>query len=118
MQMPLLPAALAIAALLAACTTYQAHEPHERRLTIAPDPVPCADGTPGSCLRVTDARGDSWITHPEEIEGFTYEPGFAYELLVEEPSQVAEMEAATTPRLRLIRVVSKQASGSAPSLRS
>jgi Domain of unknown function (DUF4377) len=114
MQMPLLPAGLAIAALLAACTTYQAHEAHERRLTIAPDPVPCADGTPGSCVRVTDADGDSWITHPEEIEGFTYEPGFAYELLVEEPSQVAEMEAATPPRVKLIRVLSKQESG-APS---
>ena len=111
MQMPLLPAAVAIAALLAACTTYQAHEAHERRLTIAPDPVPCADGTPGSCLRVTDAAGDSWITHRDEIEGFTYEPGFAYELLVEEASQVAEIEAATPPRLKLIRVVSKQQSG-------
>ena len=74
MQMPLLPA-VAVAALLAACTTYQAHEAHERRLTIAPDPVPCADGTPGSCLRVTDAAGNSWITHPEEIEGFTYRAG-------------------------------------------
>ena len=111
MQMPLLPAGLAIAALLAACTDYQAHEAHERRLTIAPDPVPCADGTPGSCLRVTDADGDSWITHPEEIQGFTYEPGFAYELLVEEASQVAEMEAAAPPRLKLIRVVSKEQSG-------
>jgi heat shock protein HslJ len=110
MQTPLVPA-VAIAALLAACTTYQAHEAHERRLTIAPDPVPCADGTPGSCVRVTDADGDSWITHPEEIEGFTYEPGFAYELLVEEPSQVAEIEAATPPRLSLIRVLSKQQSG-------
>ena len=110
---PALRATLA-AALLAACTAYQAHEAHQRRLTIAPDPVPCADGTPGACLRVTDALGDSWITHLDEIEGFTYEPGFTYELLVEEPSQVAEMEAATPPRLKLIQVLSKQASG-APS---
>jgi heat shock protein HslJ len=110
MQMPLLSAAVA-AALLAACTAYRAHEAHESRLTIAPDPVPCADGTPGSCVRVTDAEGDTWITHPEEIEGFSYEPGFAYELLVEEPSQVAEIEAATPPRLKLIRVLSREASG-------
>jgi len=99
------------APLLAACTTYQAHETHERRLTIAPDPVPCADGTPGSCLRITDAEGDSWITHQDEIEGFAYEPGFTYELLVEEASEVAEIEAATPPRLRLVRVLSKEESG-------
>jgi heat shock protein HslJ len=105
-----LPATLA-GALVAACTAYEAHEAHQRQLTVAPDPVPCADGTPGACLRVTDVEGDSWITHLDEIEGFTYEPGFAYELLVEEPSQVAEMEAATPPRLRLIQVLSKQASG-------
>jgi heat shock protein HslJ len=101
------------AALLAACTAYQAHEAHERRLTIAPDPVPCADGTPGSCLRVTDPEGDSWITHQSEIEGFAYEPGFTYQLLVEEVSEVAEMEAATPPGLRLIRVLSKEQSGEA-----
>ncbi|MGH6896964.1 MAG: META domain-containing protein [Geminicoccaceae bacterium] len=100
-------AAFAAGALLAAC----AYQAHERRLTIAPDPVPCADGTPGSCLRVTDAKGDSWITHLDEIEGFTYQPGFSYELLVEEASEAAEIEAATPPRLRLIRVLSKQESG-------
>jgi heat shock protein HslJ len=107
---PALRATLA-AALLTACAYQAAHEAHERRLTIAPDPVPCADGTPGSCLRVTDEDGDSWITHQDEIEGFAYEPGFSYELLVEEASEVADLEAATPPRLRLIRVLSKEASG-------
>ena len=101
------------AAVLGACTTYQAYEAHQRRLTIASDPVPCADGTLGSCLRVTDAEGDSWITHLDEIEGFAYEPGFTYELLVEEASEVAQIEAAAPPRLRLIRVLSKEGSGAA-----
>jgi len=103
---PALQATLA-AALVAAC----AYETHERRLTIGPDPVPCADGTPGSCLRITDATGDSWITDLDEIEGFTYQPGFTYELLVEEASEATEIEAATPPRLKLIQVVSRQASG-------
>ena len=87
--------------------------PTSDRLTIAPDPVRLRRRRAGSCLRVTDAMGDSWITNLDEIEGFTYQPGFTYELLVEEASQVAEIEAATPPRLRLIRVVSRQASGAA-----
>ena len=103
-------AALAATTLLAACA-YQAHEAQERRLTVAPDPVPCADGTPGACLRVTDALGDSWITHLDAIEGFAYEPGFTYELLVEEPSRAAQIESAAPPRQRLVRVLSKEASG-------
>jgi heat shock protein HslJ len=106
-------AGIVLAALLAACAYERAHQAHQRNLTIAPDPVPCADGTPGSCLRVTDAMGDSWITHQGEIEGFTYQPGYTYELLVEEASEAAEIEAATPPRLRLIRVLSKQESGKA-----
>ena len=101
----------AAAALLAGACAYQAHE---RRLTVAPDPVPCADDTPGSCLRVTDAEGDSWITHQDEIEGFAYEPGFTYELLVEEASEAAQIEAATPPRLRLIRIVSRTESSTPP----
>lgn len=105
------PAPLAVA-LLAACA-YQAYEPHQRHLTVAPEPVPCADDTPGACIRVTDALGDSWITHLDEIEGFAYEPGFTYELLVEEPSQAAQIEAATPPRLKLVRILSKEA-GAAP----
>jgi heat shock protein HslJ len=94
------------AVLIAAC----AYETHQRQLTIAPDPVACADGA-GSCLLVTDPMGDSWTTNLDEIEGFTYQPGFTYELLVEEASQAAEIEAAAPPRLKLIRVLSRQASG-------
>jgi heat shock protein HslJ len=55
--------------------------------------------------------GDSWTANLDEIEGFTYQPGFTYELLVEEASQAAEIEAAAPPRLKLIRVLSRQASG-------
>jgi heat shock protein HslJ len=101
--------ALAASVLLVAC----ASQPHERQLTVAPEPVPCADGTPGACLRVTDALGDTWITHLDEIAGFTYEPGFAYELLVEEASEVAEIESPSPPRLRLVSILSKQASAAA-----
>ena len=55
-------------ALVAACASYRAQEPHQRQLTVAPDPVPCADGTAGSCLSITDADGDSWITYVDEID--------------------------------------------------
>jgi META domain/Domain of unknown function (DUF4377) len=105
------PARPALAAALVVACAYAAHE---RRLTIAPEPVPCADGTPGACLRVTDTSGDSWITHLDQIEGFTYEPGFTYELLVEEASKVAQIESATPPPLRLIRILSRQESGGPP----
>jgi heat shock protein HslJ len=100
--------ALAAGLILAGCAQY---EPAQRRLTVAPDPVDCADGTPSACIKVTDDSGDVWITHPSEIAGFTYEPGFAYELLVEEPSEVSEVKSADTLKLTLIQVLSKKAGG-------
>jgi heat shock protein HslJ len=100
--------ALAAGLILAGCAQY---EPSQRRLAVAPDPVDCADGTPSACIKVSDDSGDSWITRPAEITGFSYEPGFAYELLVENPSQVSEVESADTVRPRLIRVLSKTSAG-------
>jgi len=100
--------ALAGGLLLASCAQYQ---PSQRQLTVAPDPVDCADGTPSACIRVTDDSGDTWITQPGEITGFTYEPGFSYELLVEQPSEVSEVKSADAVRPTLIRILSKQAAG-------
>jgi heat shock protein HslJ len=100
--------ALAVGVILAGCAQYQ---PAERRLTIAPDPVDCADGTPGACVRITDDSGDVWITRAGEIAGFTYEPGFTYELLVEDPSEVSVAESGDTVRPTLIRVLSRRAGG-------
>lgn len=100
--------ALAAGVILAGCAKY---EPTQQQLTVAPDPVDCADGTPGTCVRITDGSGDVWITRPGEIVGFSYEPGFAYELLVEEPSEASEVESPTPLRLTLIRVLSKKAAG-------
>jgi heat shock protein HslJ len=101
-------AALAVGLILAGCAPY---EPSQQQLTVAPDPVDCADGTPSACVRVTDASGDTWITRPSEITGFTYQPGFAYELLVESPSEVNEIQSADTARPRLIRILSKKSGG-------
>jgi len=100
--------ALAAGPGLSGCAQY---EPSQRRLTVAPDPVDCADGTPSACVRITDDSGDIWITRPQEITGFNYEPGFTYELLVEDPSQISEAESGDAVRPRLIRVVSKKAGG-------
>jgi heat shock protein HslJ len=45
----------------------------------------------------------------DEIAGFTYEPGFTWEVEVSEPPLKDEL--ALTPRLTLVRVVSKEPGG-------
>jgi heat shock protein HslJ len=80
--------------------------PVERELIIAPAPVACAGDPASTCLSVSEPSGDQWLMRFDEIEGFAYEPGFTYEVLVEEPP--LSQELAVVPRLRLVRVVSKQ----------
>jgi heat shock protein HslJ len=78
----------------------------ERELIVAPAPVACAGDPAATCLSVSEPNGDSWLMRFDEIEGFAYEPGFTYEVLVEEPPLKDEL--AVVPRLRLVRVVSRQ----------
>jgi heat shock protein HslJ len=86
--------------------------PVERELIIAPAPVACAGDPRATCLNVSEPGGDTWLMRFDEIEGFAYEPGFTYQVRVEEPP--LQEELAVVPRLRLVRVVSRQpAAGSA-----
>jgi heat shock protein HslJ len=103
---------LALGVTLLGCSTSQA--PVQRELIIAAAPVACAGAPPETCLRVSEPSGDQWLMRFDEIDGFAYEPGFTYEVLVEEPP--LEEEQAVVPRLRLVRVVSRQpaAGGSDP----
>ena len=84
----------------------RASAPVERELTIAPAPVACAGAPPETCLSVTEPSGDKWLMRFDEIEGLAYEPGYTYRVLVEEPP--LSQEQAVVPRLRLVRVVSKE----------
>jgi heat shock protein HslJ len=85
--------------------------PVERELIIAPAPVACAGDPPATCLSASEPTGDTWLMRFDEIDGFGYEPGFTYEVLVEEPP--LSQEQAVVPRLRLVRVVSKEPSAGA-----
>ncbi|HEX5078807.1 MAG TPA: META domain-containing protein [Geminicoccaceae bacterium] len=80
--------------------------PVERELIVAPAPVACSGDPPGTCLRVSEPDGDTWLMRFDEIDGFAFEPGYTYEVVVEEPP--VNQEFAVVPRLRLVRVASRQ----------
>ena len=81
----------------------------ERELIIAPAPVACAGDPPATCLQVSEPNGDQWRMRFDEIDGFTYEPGYTWEVEVAEPPLKDEL--ALTPRLTLISVESKEVAG-------
>jgi hypothetical protein len=97
------PGLLALGLTLQGCSS---DAPVQRELIIAPAPVACAGAPAETCLNVSEPDGDQWLMRFDEIDGFAYEPGFTYEVLVEEPPLNEEL--AVVPRLRLLRVVSRQ----------
>jgi hypothetical protein len=66
------------------------------------------------CLQVREAADRPWQYFYSDIEGFTFEPGFDYELRVREEKVANPPADGSSLRWTLVRVVSKQAVASAP----
>lgn len=79
----------------------------EKTLFVASDRVPCTGVAPMQCLQVREASDGPWQYFYSEIEGFTHEPGFAYELRVREERVSDPPADGSSLRWSLLKVVSK-----------
>ncbi len=59
------------------------------------------------CLRVRSSESADWTLFYESVEGFSFEEGFGYELLVERSSVANPPADGSSVRYRLISVVKK-----------
>jgi hypothetical protein len=70
--------------------------------------VACEGEGQTECLRVKESADGAWMLFYRTIEGFSYEPGYVYELRVE-VTQVAKPPAdSSSRRHRLVEIVSKR----------
>ena len=75
---------------------------------VAPYKQTCMRMVPGECLLVKEQPEDAWRPLYESIEGFAYEPGYAYVVQVER-REIANPPADGYPyAYRLLRVVEKK----------
>ena len=56
----------------------------EKNIFVAPTMVECEGEGPQMCLLIKENAEDDWQLWYDAIEGFDYQEGFVYELLVEE----------------------------------
>lgn len=102
MKAPLL---LCSTLLLSACQSTLATE----TLYVQDKLADCIGVAPMKCMQVRGQPGESWSLFYQQIEGFTFEPGFRYQLEVTK-EQLTDVPAdASSLRYRLIKVVSKEA---------
>jgi len=97
---------------LAACQpvrdTRTANEPTEKTLYVGPELVDCTGVGPMQCMLVKENLEDEYQLFYSEIEGFTFEPGYTYELRVlVEPVANAPADASSL-KYTLIEVVNQE----------
>lgn len=102
MKAPLL---LATTLLLGACQSTPATE----TLYIQDKLADCIGVAPMKCMQVRGQPGESWSLFYQQIEGFTFEPGYRYQLEVTKERLTDVPADASSLRYRLVKVVSKQA---------
>jgi heat shock protein HslJ len=81
--------------------------PAGKTIYVAPYQVDCVGVAPQKCLLVKERPEDDWTYHYDQIEGFDYEPGYDYELRIQEDNVENPPADASSIRWTLIEVVSK-----------
>jgi len=94
---------------LAACGPFVLG-PTEKTVYVGPYLVECEGVAPQQCMLVKDDPEGDWTLFYDRIEGFDYEEGYEYELLVSEQEIDNPPADASSIKWTLVEVVSKTAS--------
>lgn len=74
---------------------------------VSPETADCVGVGPQTCLQVKYSPDEEWTLFYDEIDGFEYEPGFGYELLVEITEVENPPADASSLQYRLVELVAK-----------
>ncbi len=88
-----------------ACTSNS--EVQSKMLIVADHLEDCVGVSPQSCMLVKENPEDEWTYFYDQIEGFAYEVGYTYELLVNEIPVANPAADASSVRYELKNIVSK-----------
>ena len=106
---------LLVTIILTACQADQTTPPEvesppaadEQTLYVAPFWQPCIGEAPMLCMQVKETAEGGWTYFYDRIEGFAFEPGFSYELLVKKEEVKNPPADASNIKWILVEEVSK-----------
>lgn len=78
-----------------------------KTLYVGPELVDCVGVGPMQCMQVRENPADPYTLFYQQIEGFTFEPGFEYELLVRVTTVEAPPADGSSLRYTLVSVVNQ-----------
>ena len=105
-----LPVVLLVAAMVVSACAPLAGGPKEKTVFVGPYLVDCEGVAPQKCMLVKEDAKDDWTLFYDQIQGFEYEPGFEYELVVQEdkvenPPAVFILDDCFSKRRELLSVI-------------
>ncbi len=117
----LLVLVLLISTLIAACSPATAATPEETgenivTIFVGPEKAECVGVAPMECLQIKYSQNEEWQFFYSDIEGFTYEPGFLYELKVRQEEIANPPADGSSIRWLLVEEVSKTKVETTPSI--
>jgi heat shock protein HslJ len=117
----LLVVVLFISTLLAACSPATAATPEQTdenivTIFVGPEKADCVGVGPMECLQIKYSENEEWQFFYSDIEGFTYEPGYLYELRVQQEDIANPPADASSIRWILVEEVSKTRVETTPSV--
>lgn len=95
-------------------TTASGSETNEKTIFVGAEKVPCEGVAPQECYLIKENASDDWQLFYDEIAGFTWEPGFEYELRIEESRNDNPPADASAITWTLVEVVAKTAVSPTP----
>jgi hypothetical protein len=108
MRLPRLLALAALLGLLGSCGILEPRREERLTLYVAPARLACMGVAPQECLQVRYRPDEAWGFFYDPIEGFAYEPGYAYTLLVARRRIPDPPQDASSYRYRLLRILEKR----------
>lgn len=91
--------------LMAACTSESGSG--EKTIYVGPELVDCVGVAPQKCMQVKENPEDSYTLFYDQIEGFSYEEGFEYEIVVREEQVENPPADGSSIKWTLVEVVNK-----------
>jgi hypothetical protein len=70
--------------------------------------VDCFGVAPQKCMQIRRNENEEWELFYNEIENFTFEEGFFYELAVDMIDVKNQAADASSPKYRLVKIISKK----------
>ena len=94
--------------LFASCNSTKPINSNEEKWIIASEQADCTGVAPMKCLMIKNSTEKDWTYFYDHIDGFNYEAGYEYELLVQKSTIENPAADASSEKYRLIKILKKE----------